>query len=81
MTKLMITALLFCSSLSFAGEAPSTAAPKKKMSKLIAPAPTDSSAQKVDETVFGGLGTGGLSTAAPKKKAVPIRGTAPEARK
>lgn len=51
------------------------------MSKPIAPAPTDSSAQKVDETVFGGVGTGGLSTAAPKKKAAMPRGTAPEARK
>lgn len=76
--KLMISALLFCSSLSFAGgdlgTAP-TAAPKKKAVKVIAPASTDS-AQRVDETVFGGvggLGTSGSSTAQPKK----LRGTAP----
>jgi tRNA G37 N-methylase TrmD len=71
MTKLMITALLFCSSLSLAGDAP-----KKKPSKIEVIQATSSStsdAQKVDETVFGG--TGGLSTrgsdslgtAAPKK--------------
>ena len=67
-TKLMISALLFCSSLSFAADAPSRAAPapeKKKPSKMIAPASTDS-AQKVDETVFGGLGTRG--TGAPPQK-------------
>ena len=67
-TKLMISALLFCSSLSFAADAPSTSAPapeKKKASKVIAPASADSSAQKVDEAVFGGLSTRG--TAAPQK--------------
>jgi len=79
MTKLILTALMFCSSLALAADAPSTA-PKKKMSKLVAPS-TESSAQKVDETVFGGLGTGSLSTTAPKKSAAMPRGTAPAPRK
>lgn len=70
MTKLMLTALMFCSSLSLAAEAeaPSTAIQKKKPSKISkVEAPADSTAPS-------GLGTGGLSTASTKKAAV-VRGT------
>ena len=82
MTKLMITALMFCSALSLAGEPPSTA-PKKKPAKTEVVAPT-SDAQKVDETVFGGggglssagLGTAGTGTAS-KGRAKMVHGTAP----
>ncbi|MDP3152793.1 MAG: hypothetical protein Q8N23_08990 [Archangium sp.] len=71
-TKLMISALLFCSSLAVASdvpEVPSTRLAKKKMVKPSGP-PTTDKAQQVEETVLGGLGTG-ISTA-PAKKA---RGT------
>ena len=67
--KLMIGALLFCSSLSFAGgdpsSAPTTAAAKKKPVKVEAGSLTGLGT--------GGLGTGSASPAAPKK----LRGTAP----
>lgn len=71
MTKLMITALLFCSSLSFAGEAPEapTTAPQKKKPSKISKLEVAS-----DNTALTGLGTTGVSTAAPKK-AVMVRGT------
>lgn len=71
MTKLMLTALMFCSSLSLAAEAeaPSTAIQKKKPSKLSkVEAPADNAA-------FSGLGTGSLSTASPKKASVVRGGT------
>ncbi len=78
-TKLMISALLFCSSLALAADltsAPAPTEPKKKMSK---PAPTSDKAKQVDETVLGtglgGLGTGGASTA--PTKVMRGRGTAP----
>ena len=73
--KLMISALLFCSSLVFAegdlSTAPTTApvAAKKKPSKeVVAPS---SAFQHPDDVGLGGLGTAG--TSAPARK---IRGTA-----
>lgn len=70
MTKLILTALMFCSSLSLAAEveAPSTAPQKKKPTK---PSKVEAAAES---TAPSGLGTGGLSTASPKKAAV-LRGT------
>ena len=84
MTKLMITALLCCSSLSLADD--SLTAAKKKASKTEVVTPT-SDAQKADETVFGGLSTsarlGTAGTGAPKSKPKlqGLRGTAPAATK
>ncbi|MDP1824088.1 MAG: hypothetical protein Q8L48_12625 [Archangium sp.] len=80
--KLMISALMLCSSLAFAGDlstAPApTTAPKKKMMKVLEPAAGSSAAQHPDDGVaLGGLGTG-ASTAKPKKL---VRGSAPEPRK
>lgn len=67
--KLMIGALLFCSSLSFAGgdvsTAPTTAVAKKKPVKI--------EAASLSALGTGGLGTGASSSAAPRK----LRGTAP----
>ena len=72
-TKLMFGALLFCSSLSFAGgdlsTAPSTVSAKKKPMKRVAPS-TAVEAQPLSGLETAGLGTG---SAAPKK----LRGTAP----
>lgn len=80
-TKLMISALLFCSSLSLAGElstAPASTAAKKKMAKP-APAPTTDKAQQIDETVLGtGLGTAGTTTSSAPAKQLRGRGTAPQ---
>jgi hypothetical protein len=72
-TKLMITALMFCSSLSLAAEpgsapAASTAVAKKKPAKpVMAPPTTDPG------TGLGSLGTG----TAPSTKVVRGRGPAP----
>ena len=77
-TTLMISALMFCSSLAVAADAPdvpSTRLAKRKMVKPSGP-PTTDKAQQVDETVLGGLGTG--TSTAPAKKA---RGTGDPAQK
>ena len=80
-TKLMIIALTFCSSLAVAGDGTAPAPVAKK--KLMKAPRTPDKEQQIDETVLGnnlgGLGTSGLSTAAPAKK--PVRGTVPAATK
>ena len=66
-TKLMIGALLFCSSLAFAAEPSRPATAPSTRVKPVKVVPTTSSDQQVDETVLGaGLGTG--SSSAPSKK-------------
>jgi hypothetical protein len=82
--KLMISALMLCSSLAFAGDlstAPApTTAPKKKMMKVLEPAAGSSAQHPDDGVALGGLGTAGTGTAAAKPKKM-VRGMAPEPRK
>ena len=77
-TTLMISALLFCSSLAVAADAPEVPSTRVAKKKLVKPSdpPTTDKAQQVDETVPGGLGTG--TSTAPAKRA---RGTGGSAQK
>ena len=67
--KLMISALLFCSSLSFAGGDLSTATPapekKKALKVMVAPSTTAQHPDDVGTVGTGGMGTAG--TGAPRK--------------
>ena len=76
--KLMISALVFCSSLSFAGDdatvAPSTSSPKKKAKPAARPAST-AAVQAPEAAGLGGLGTSGTSGASPKQRKVVELGT------
>ena len=79
--KLMISALMLCSSLSLAGDL--TTAPTSQKKKAPRVTTTVSSTSGSDTSVLGTVGTGtGTGSVAPKpKKAMPLRGTSTAAEK
>ena len=73
--KLMISALLLCSSLSLTGDLTTAPTTSKKKPPVATTAPTSTALQHPDDANLGGIGTGTGSTSAKPKKVMTLRGT------